>query len=310
MPRSQFEYEIAGCPNDCITRHKFSLNRSGVFDAVVILNHSSSPKLIVSLSGTIVKIVQEPNVDDSMFHRFVTKHPRYLSKIRGHAGCSTPKAWDPRLEIGHLFLPSQVRRGAPLANKSELLSVIASTLAILPGHHLRNFLIEDLLVAHPGLQKHTFGRGRREIASKELGLDPYMFSLAIENSIIDGYNTEKLFDCIHRGVIPVYIGGKLPNPVIEKAIVRVNAPFKENLVQVTNLLSRELYESLGPQLQRAQMELEASGRLCCFISKEHMESSGRARVAMPGLELHALIQFLRTSLYRLLFRRPSQAVEN
>ncbi|QDV82995.1 glycosyltransferase family 10 domain-containing protein [Planctomycetes bacterium TBK1r] len=51
-----------------------------------------------------------------------------------------------------------------------------------------------------------FGRGLKTLASKTDGLDPYRFSVAMENTRSSGYFTEKLIDCFHRGTVPVYWG--------------------------------------------------------------------------------------------------------
>ena len=45
-----------------------------------------------------------------------------------------------------------------------------------------------------------------EIWNKKVGLNDYMFSIAIENTIHPNYVTEKFFDCILTNTIPVYYG--------------------------------------------------------------------------------------------------------
>ncbi len=42
--------------------------------------------------------------------------------------------------------------------------------------------------------------------SKHETLSRYMFSLCFENMAMDGYITEKLFDCLYAGTIPIYLG--------------------------------------------------------------------------------------------------------
>jgi hypothetical protein len=52
----------------------------------------------------------------------------------------------------------------------------------------------------------VYGRGTREIAKKETGLNDYMFSFAAENDTYDTYFTEKILDCFATGTIPIYMG--------------------------------------------------------------------------------------------------------
>lgn len=44
--------------------------------------------------------------------------------------------------------------------------------------------------------------------SKHETLSRYTFSLCFENMAMDGYITEKLFDCLYAGAIPIYLGAK------------------------------------------------------------------------------------------------------
>lgn len=54
----------------------------------------------------------------------------------------------------------------------------------------------------------VYGRGIQEIANKEIGLNDYRFSFAVENDTYDTYFTEKILDCFATGTIPVYMGTK------------------------------------------------------------------------------------------------------
>ena len=42
--------------------------------------------------------------------------------------------------------------------------------------------------------------------SKYQTLSNYSFSLCFENMAMDGYLTEKIFDCFYTGTIPIYLG--------------------------------------------------------------------------------------------------------
>jgi hypothetical protein len=91
--------------------------------------------------------------------------------------------------------------------KSLLLSIIASTFVKLPGHKIRTRFIDNLIGFFPDLAAHTFGKGRKQELLKKIdGLHDYRFSIAIENSRLPSYITEKFYDCILAGCVPLYYG--------------------------------------------------------------------------------------------------------
>ncbi len=61
---------------------------------------------------------------------------------------------------------------------------------------------------------HPYWENRRRLMrvykgpckSKHETLSQYMFSMCFENMAMDGYITEKLFDCLYAGTIPIYLG--------------------------------------------------------------------------------------------------------
>lgn len=76
------------------------------------------------------------------------------------------------------------------------------------------------------------------IDSKNTGLDDYMFSLVMENSIENDYFTEKLIDCFATETIPVYYGARnIRNYFNMDGIVL----FEDYLSGIK--LSKDLYES-------------------------------------------------------------------
>lgn len=47
---------------------------------------------------------------------------------------------------------------------------------------------------------------RGPVSSKSATLGGYTFSICFENMVLDGWVTEKLFDCLRAGTVPVYLG--------------------------------------------------------------------------------------------------------
>ena len=89
--------------------------------------------------------------------------------------------------------------------KSKLCSVICSNKAFTPLHRQRLAFAEKLRSAF-GDRMDFFGRGFREIADKDEALADYRYHIALENSAIDHYWTEKLADPLLRGCFPIYWG--------------------------------------------------------------------------------------------------------
>ena len=57
---------------------------------------------------------------------------------------------------------------------------------------------------------------RGPVAEKLATLEQYRFSLCLENSVFEGYVSEKIFDCFFSGTIPIYLGA----PDIERLVPR------------------------------------------------------------------------------------------
>lgn len=86
-------------------------------------------------------------------------------------------------------------------NKTELLSMISSGKTSAPGHKLRQEIMKSLKD-----KIHLFGKEVNPIDDKETGLQPYMFSVAVENSRNGCYFTEKILDCFTTRTVPIYWG--------------------------------------------------------------------------------------------------------
>jgi len=85
--------------------------------------------------------------------------------------------------------------------KSKIVSAISSGKKMCVGHHWRNNFIENNR-SHFDL----FGNSYHHLRYKEMGLNDYMFSVAIENGSYSSYFTEKILDCFATGTIPIYRG--------------------------------------------------------------------------------------------------------
>ena len=117
--------------------------------------------------------------------------------------------------------------------KTKLVSMITSNKNFAPLHDFRNKFAQN------NYNKFDlFGRGYNEILTKDIGLNSYMFSVAIENDSYNYYYTEKLTDCFATKTIPIYMGSPIITPFNEKGVIRLMDNFDFSLLNI------ELYSSM------------------------------------------------------------------
>jgi len=121
-------------------------------------------------------------------------------------------------------------------DKSELVSIVASSKKWLEGHSLRHQVIN--LALHT---LHVAGRGYKEIDYKLDMLKNYAFHVVIENTKTDGYFTEKLIDSFLTGSIPIYWGDpNITSFFDERGMIVCNS--LEEIVWAINNISFNYYE--------------------------------------------------------------------
>lgn len=146
---------------------------------------------------------QEPPVEFYQWHtaafpyfdRVYTQHDVKADNIV-HEHCSLP--W----HIGKSY--DELIKLKPQKDKLNRVSTVTSNAYTRPGHIARFDLIQYLKEEDFGLE--LFGRGIRFVEDKYDGIAPFTFSIAIENSFIPYYWTEKLVDCLLSWTMPVYAG--------------------------------------------------------------------------------------------------------
>jgi len=126
--------------------------------------------------------------------------------------------------------------------KNKLVSLIASPKKSTIGHQIRHTLAEnwkDKVDLYGGvLGSPRFGYEKRPWGDKSKALNPYMFSIVIENDKYPTYFTEKLTDCFATGVIPIYWGTPdIGNYFNSDGIITLNSSFDPSQ------LTEELYYS-------------------------------------------------------------------
>jgi len=85
--------------------------------------------------------------------------------------------------------------------KTKLVSMITSKKSMCKEHHYRNSTAEKFKN-----KCDLFGHGYNPIEKKEMGLNDYCFSIAMENGRYPYMFSEKITDCFATGTIPIYYG--------------------------------------------------------------------------------------------------------
>lgn len=92
------------------------------------------------------------------------------------------------------------RRDWGVAVKRRGVNIVASTKSWTEGHQLRQHIIDRF-----GGAVDVYGYGRNPVENK-IALRDYHYSIAIENSRLDWYWTDKLLDLFLMGTVPIYRG--------------------------------------------------------------------------------------------------------
>jgi hypothetical protein len=137
--------------------------------------------------------------------------------------------------------------------KTKVLSVVCSSKATNEGHRRRLHFLK-ILKAHFGSEIDVYGRGFNEIPDKWDAIFPYKYHLAMENSRVPNYFTEKLTDAYLGGAYPLYygcvnIGDYFPNGSFTELDIRDP---KKALKVIDRTISNNNYERNQEQLQFAR----------------------------------------------------------
>ncbi|MES2559942.1 MAG: glycosyltransferase family 10 [Bacteroidota bacterium] len=89
--------------------------------------------------------------------------------------------------------------------KAKELSLISSNLTKIQGHKDRLAFVHKI-TEHFKDKLDVYGRGHNYVDDKFDAIAPYKYSIAIENSAIENYFTEKLIDCYLCNTMPIYFG--------------------------------------------------------------------------------------------------------
>ena len=95
-----------------------------------------------------------------------------------------------------------------------------------------------------GYKLDLYGSQTRPVENKFEVFNNYTYSICVENSVADGYITEKLFDGYYSETIPIYFGGNLNTWINEKALYKLgDSSCIEDEINLIASKSIEAYQS-------------------------------------------------------------------
>lgn len=173
-------------------------------DYLIILNHVPYTLEIEVAPENIWCFIQEPPEPE---YRWMRKGFAHYARIFSPDTSLRGRKFIP----SHGALPWHVDRDYdqlctdPFPVKKLDLSWITSNATSLPGHRRRLSFLQRL---RDCVDFDLFGRGFNAIADKWDGIAPYRYSIAVENSSVPHYWTEKISDCFLACTMPLYFGAQ------------------------------------------------------------------------------------------------------
>lgn len=188
-------------------------------DAILIFNNPSEIIRTNCYPENVLAFMMEPGdyKENPWMFKGLQQYSKVYSPIK-----SSPNTIQSNGYLGwHVLQDWQTLTSLPLPQKTKEISCIASVLRHFQGHRKRFDFITELQKEIPNID--FFGKGRTFINDKMDGLQPYKYSVAIENTSTDYYFTEKITDCFLAYTVPFYYGCKnLLDYFPEKSVVFID----------------------------------------------------------------------------------------
>lgn len=182
----------------------FSVESLAECDAILVFNNPSEKIHTICFPENVIAFMMEPGV--------YSENPWMFKGLQQYACVYSPLKNSPNTILSHGFLGWHVLPDwselsmLAVPEKTVAMSCIASRLQQFKGHRLRYNFINMLQREITSID--FFGKDSNYIADKMVGLLPYRYSIAIENTSEPYYFTEKITDCFLAYTVPVYYGCK------------------------------------------------------------------------------------------------------
>ncbi|MBU1007662.1 hypothetical protein KKA53_01110 [Candidatus Dependentiae bacterium] len=241
--------------------HTFICNHEGkscdywvVYENLTKQEHSSCPK-----ENTVLITGEPPTIK--------TYHPKFLAQFQTIITCH-PNVSHPNAIVSHLSLPWMIGYQPPKEifsksyreltkttklPKTKLVSVICSDKVFTTEHKKRLLFIQKLQEKF-GDRIDFYGRGRNPIIDKWDAIAPYKYHIALENSFIEHYWTEKLSDSYLAQSHPIYYGcPNIHDYFPKKSLTKIDINKPEQAFKVIEqVITGNTYEQSIETLEQAK----------------------------------------------------------
>lgn len=193
--------------------------------------------------------------------------------------------------------------------KTKIVSVVCSDHTWLPGHKIR-FAFVNKLIGHFKDEIDVFGRGFNPIDDKYEALAPYKYSVAIENSALPGYFTEKIADCYLTNTVPLYYGCPDISSYFDPASFLQIDPndFKNSIQKIERLMDEDPYEQMLPLLRLAKekylKEYHIFNKLPHILKKDFAVQSNKKMIEIRNEATFLKVPFVKKLLRKIIKKSP------
>jgi len=130
----------------------------------------------------------------------------------------------------------------PPPNKQDRVSIITSNKKDLPGHLLRLKFIDKVMNSSLSGFVDVYGGGHNPVEDKLDAILPYKYHIALENSIVDHYWTEKLVDALLGWSLPFYSGcGNIGQYLPSRSLVPIDIESESTIDLIKSALETDLH---------------------------------------------------------------------
>lgn len=240
-------------------------NEDRVWDYVVVYEEIKKPIELSVKEGGLIFFSGEP--PDSRFYcksflrqfdKAVSTHSRLESDK--HIISQTALNWHFGYShsTGNFAYDFDALKNMPPPQKTRNISVITSSLCMMPGHLKRQRLIAALKSRYAG-KIDFFGKGVKFVDDKAEAISPYRFHICLENSKVPHYWTEKFADPLLGYAVAIYFG----DPIIgkyfpEKAFFEIDVNDFEGVCALLDRIlenPEKIYREKLPYLIKAREKL-------------------------------------------------------
>ncbi len=121
---------------------------------------------------------------------------------------------------------------APIPKKKKICSIIVSSKKMIEGHKRRVSFVEKLKLKFND-EIDIFGFGYNTIENKRDAIDPYHYSIALENTRKNNWWTEKIADVFLGYTCPIYYGCSNINDFFDRgALVNINIEKEDEALNI------------------------------------------------------------------------------